>query len=991
MRVRAAEGGRPARAARRWPVPAIVGVCLLSWSAAASAAIDDYLGKPIESVHLLIEGRDTIDPSITQVVETRIGEMLEMSDVRDSISHLFSLGRFDDVRVDATLVESGRVALRYELSPIHPVTKIEFTGVPDAPGVDAEQLRQAVVDRYGTSPSLGRVEELKQIVQDMLVDRGYLHADIKPRAEIAHDPDRATLVFAIEPGPRTTIGAIDIDGTPTVPRRQLLSKLDLSPGGPYRRDELNTRIESYIADRRKAGYYEAMMNVTPTFSDNDRRVDLLLSVMPGPRVRVVFKGDALPPGNREDLVPVEREGSVDEDLLEDSTNRIENALRAEGYRDARAPHQRTESNGELLITFDVARGPQYRVDRVDVEGNTSVPTADLQPLLHERAGLPFSQANIDADLATITEVYRRRGFAGAKAGASETTARETGGGAVPLLVRIMVDEGPRTVVSGVTLKGDTAGMEEAWKGSLGLQAGRPFVELQLAADRDTLQSKYTDLGYPSAAVDADPGFSADRTTATPVFTVRLGPRITVDHVLIVGNVKTGADTIRQELQIKPGDPYSESAMIESRRRLAALGLFRRVQITGISHGEEGKRDVLVTVEESLATTIVYGAGAEGRLRIVRTSATAAGTEHVDVAPRGSFEVSRRNLLGKNRTVSLFTSLSVHLQNPDVFDENGNLVPGTAASVTEYRVLGTFREPRVFGTRADAVFTGTVEQQARTSFNFARRAATAEFARQMTPRITLSGSYQLQRVRTFDVNVTPSDQLLIDRLFPQVRLSVISSAAVFNSRDDPVDPGRGEYVSGNVQLAARRLGSEVGFVKTFMRAELFRTLPTARRLVFAGNASLGLATAFTRAVTVTDVNGNLVTESVEDLPASERFFAGGDSGPVRGFALDSLGTPATLDNTGFPIGGNSTLVLNAELRGSVSDKVQAVGFVDAGNVFAHTTDLDIREIRGAVGLGVRYKSPVGPIRVDVGFKLHREVIAGTREGLTAFVISLGQAF
>ena len=217
-------------------------------------------------------------------------------------------------------------------------------------------------------------------------------------------------------------------------------------------------------------------------------------------------------------------------------------------------------------------------------------------------------------------------------------------------------------------------------------------------DRDALQLQYVNLGYPTAIVDAAPGFSSDRTTAEPTFTVHLGPRILVDHVLIVGNVRTSTETIERELQIKPGDPLSEAAKIESRRRLAALGLFRRVQITELAHGDEGKRDVLVTVEESLATTVVFGAGAEGRLRVVRSAADGgAASERLDVAPRGSFEISRRNVFGKNRSVSLFTSVSVHLQNPDVFDENGNLVASGPAGITEYRVLGTYREPRVFGT------------------------------------------------------------------------------------------------------------------------------------------------------------------------------------------------------------------------------------------------------------------------------------------------------
>jgi outer membrane protein assembly factor BamA len=233
------DGGRcaswSARRGARWlPSCALLLLCL--WCPRAEGAVDEYLDKPIGSVRLLIEGRETSELSIARVVETRVGEPLTMSSVRDSISHLFSLGRFDDIRVDATLAEAGRVALRYELSPIHPVTKIQFTGTQGAPGVDTGQLRQAVIDRYGTAPSLGRVEELKQLVSGLLIERGYLHPEIRPRAEIAHAPDRATLVFAIDPGPRTTIGTIDIDGMPTVSRAELLSRLDLAPGAPYRRD-----------------------------------------------------------------------------------------------------------------------------------------------------------------------------------------------------------------------------------------------------------------------------------------------------------------------------------------------------------------------------------------------------------------------------------------------------------------------------------------------------------------------------------------------------------------------------------------------------------------------------------------------------------------------------------------------------------------------------------------------------------------------------------
>jgi outer membrane translocation and assembly module TamA len=135
------------------------------------------------------------------------------------------------------------------------------------------------------------------------------------------------------------------------------------------------------------------------------------------------------------------------------------------------------------------------------------------------------------------------------------------------------------------------------------------------------------------------------------------------------------------------------------------------------------------------------------------------------------------------------------------------------------------------------------------------------------------------------------------------------------------------------------------------------------------------------------------DTLGQLPASERFFAGGDT-TVRGFALDRLGIrhipfqPVdTIDSEGLPIGGNGLMVFNAELRSTVRGESQVVGFVDTGQVFARASDIDFTELRSAVGAGIRYKSPVGPIRFDLGFKVHRR----EGEGLTAWFISFGQAF
>ena len=194
----------------------------------------------------------------------------------------------------------------------------------------------------------------------------------------------------------------------------------------------------------------------------------------------------------------------------------------------------------------------------------------------------------------------------------------------------------------------------------------------------------------------------------------------MDHVLIVGNVRIRTDVIERELQLKAGDPLGLAAVAESQRRLSALGLFRRTRLASVGHGDETRRDLVVTVEEAPVTTIGYGGGVEVEPRTVR--ADSGAVQELQFAPRAFFETGRRNLFGKNRSVNVFTGVSVRTKPQET---------GTSGyGPNEYRVLGTYREPRLFGTMADGLLTVTVEQQIRSSFNFARQAFGADISRRI---------------------------------------------------------------------------------------------------------------------------------------------------------------------------------------------------------------------------------------------------------------------
>jgi outer membrane protein assembly factor BamA len=479
-----------------------------------------------------------------------------------------------------------------------------------------------------------------------------------------------------------------------------------------------------------------------------------------------------------------------------------------------------------------------------------------------------------------------------------------------------------------------------------------------------------------------PEISRDGTRADLLFNVREGRQITVDHVIIVGNDRTSASTIERELQLHSGEPLGREAKFESQRRLSSLGLFSRVDITELAHGDDTRRDLLVTVQEASMTTIAYGGGVEGRRLIVTETSGLAG-DRFQLAPRASFEIGRRNLFGKNRSATAFASGSLPLGTLGISSET----PST--NIAEYRLGGTYREPRIFDTAADAFLNVTFEQQIRSTFDFRRRSATAEIARRITRAVSISGSYQIQRTEVFNNIVTPEQQLLIDIAFPKVRLSSFLTSIAHDTRNDPADTTSGHLFSADGQLAARAIGSQIGFAKTRLTAQMFRTLPRTRGFVFAGSARLGLATGFPRVVVGLDGT----TETVDELDASSRFYAGGDT-TIRGFALDAVGVrhdppqkTDTIDANLFPLGGNAVVILNGELRVPVRGGLQVAGFLDTGNVFQRVTTMDLSEVRTAVGFGVRYKSPIGPIRVDLGFKVNRR----PDEDLTAWYVTFGQAF
>ncbi len=958
-----------------------------------------FVGQRVVEVRFVVDGRRVDEALLRRALDTAEGAPLSAADVRESILHLMALQRFQDVEVSADAAPGG-VMLTYAMQPREVVTGMDFEG--DL-GLSVRRLRATLIERWAGTPPLERVSDAAAGLATYLRERGYRGAKVAARTR-SEGNHTATLVFDLAAGPRVRVRSLQVNGAEGEKER-VASALELSTGSPYDSAVVNDRVDQYADRLRSRGFYDARVDLNTTYTGDGRGVDVAVDVVRGPHVTLVFRGDPISREKRDEVLPLDREGGLDEDRLEDASLEIERYLRGQGYREATAPYTREQGpSGETLLVYTLRRGPQYKIATVAVEGVGQVPLATVRPMLATAEGQWFVQSRVDGDVARLAEEYRRRGFREVKVSAAVAPQSSS----APLLdVRFTVEEGPRLTVGTFTFEGNAALPATTLRAAVASQPGAPFYQPQVNADRDAILSLYLDRGYQLASVEARTQMAPDSRQVDLLFQVQEGPRMVIDRVLVVGNQRIDALTIERETGLTSGMPVSPQVLADARRRLAAMGLFRRAQVSELQLGSGTERDVLVEIEEGPVNTIGYGAGIEGLLRLKRDTGTGATVERFDVAPRGFFEFGRRNLWGGNRTINLFMRGAIRSSDLVNASSDGS-TPAAATPLDdegsgfrEYRVLGTYREPGFMGLPIDLAVTGVLDQAIRSSYDFNRRQAFVEGSHRFG-RASAAGRYSLGRTRVFNDRIAPEDRLNIDRLFnPGLRLSTFSVSGAFDTRDDPVSPTRGALLLFDTGLAARRFGSDTGFVRSYAQSFVFREVPRARGTVLAAGVRIGIARGFSRIVRLLDEEGNPVLGpggepvlvEARDVPASERFFAGGDT-TVRGFAQDRLGSPDVLDRNGVSRGGQAVVIVNGELRFPIASGLGLGGaaFVDVGNVFTRAADIALGRLRTGIGLGIRWSSPVGPLRVDLGWKVARHRFPnGEREDGFAPHITIGQAF
>jgi outer membrane protein insertion porin family len=894
---------------------------------------------------------------------------------------LFSLGYFTEVFGAAG---SAGVDVVFKLKPFHPVAGLRFEG---ATGLSPDALDKLVKRRFGASLSAVTKEAVEQFVKESLKVEGYLRPDPKATAEEIHVPRHTTtIVVDVRAGVRARIGHVEVLGdSGPLSKEDIIKMTGTTPGAVYRPNGIAAGLAKVTDKLHSQQRYTATASRLPAEEAPDgATVNLTLRVIAGPRVEWQFDGPK-PPGKMDDYVPIKRESAVDQDLLDDSSRRIEAAWKNQGFRDAKVEKKQDREGDRLLITFKITRGQRFVLGGVRVTGNAAltVPEIEKQAGLVPGAPVVVSQLN-NAD-AKIRVAYQLRGYDAAVVTHEEEPSGDPKAPEVVEVVHFTVVEGQKATVTAIVFQRSTAVVPEAaLSDAMSSKVDKPFVRFfPRQFDEDQLKSLYADQGFPFADVKVTAVFGGTPAERTLRVDITEGPRVIVGDIRIVGYRKTKPDEIRRALTLQVGQPFSASARHASEQAVIRMGLFRSVRIAAEPLGTgETRAHIVVTVDEAPATVISYGGGLEAGRR-TRTLPEGGNESYAYAAPRGFFEVTRQNFGGVNRSIDLFTRVSA-----------SPATNGQGYGFTEYRFAATYRDRYIFDTNSDFTSRATSEQGIRTDYSYLTQSISAGVVHPVAAKVHVSGQYALEYTHLFDSNIPVADQPLIDRAFPQVRLSIFSGSIVFDRRNDGLAPSGGSLLSASMDVAARSIGSEVGFVRTLLQASAYHDLTGSKRFVLALRAQTGFANGFPRPIQVTDENGNTVTTISEDLPANERFYSGGST-TVRGWDLDTLGVPEILDSNGLSTGGNGVVVFNAELRTRIAKLFKRdfgiVTFMDAGNVFARASDVDLGLIRGAAGFGFRYNSPLGPVRLDYGFKLNRLVINGRRESGWAWALSIGEAF
>ena len=576
-----------------------------------------------------------------------------------------------------------------------------------------------------------------------------------------------------------------------------------------------------------------------------------------------------------------------------------------------------------------------QVTGLTFEGVDQVQKGDLANALQTKKGswIPwgrkryFNRPAFEADLRRIETFYRDRGFPDARVQSFDVDLNEAQD---KVDITLMIHEGAPVRVTAIDLLGFdvlTMGEVETLRETLPLQPGAPLDRQLAIASRERAGNLLRDRGYPYAEVsirdeDVAPGDAAPAgltrkivIEATPSIPARFG---VID---IRGEASVDEDVIRRQLTFKTGDPFTRTQLRDSQRRLYGLELFEFVNVDSLEEPDAQPEEVAVRV------TV-----AEGKHQKV-TTGFGYGTEE---QARARLRWDHVNFLGNARHAGF---------------------EGKWSSL-DRGIRLEFREPFFLRQGFSLNVDGQAWQAKEPVYDSKQLGGRVTLRHQFAPQTFWSTSFinEYQKT-TIDldalIDFTIRDELISLGLDPRGESRGTLAAMAFdlsrNTTGSILDARQGYVVNGHVEQAGKWLSGTYNYWSA--TAEARHYLPIGRRLVVANRFRIG---------SLSPSGGDEA-----NVPFYKRFFLGGSSS-IRGWGRYEVGP---LSVFGFPMGGFSTLELSSEVRLPLWGKLGAVGFVDAGNVWEGALEYDVRDLRVAVGPGLRYLTPIGPIRLDVGFQVN----------------------
>jgi outer membrane protein insertion porin family len=950
------------------------------------ARTQDFSGRMVTSIQYDPEKQPIDSRDLQNAQLVRAGEPLDLKQVAGTIDRLFATGLYEDVQVDAEPSDNG-VSLRF-------VTRSRrFIGHVDAKGNISDPPSRSVI-LSEASLSLGApfdadaLNTARKNIEQLLRDNGLYEAQVGTATIEDPDTHQITIRFDVQAGKRAKYEMPVIRGDTKLSNATIVR----ATGWRWRFIHRWRQVTQALTDKgtdgiqdkyAKKGRLTASIDLSSLdYNPDTRRLKPTLDINAGPKITIQAVEAKVRKGKLQQLVPVYQEGSVDRDLLTEGARNLRDYFQSKGYPDVDVTfRQEPLKSDEEVINYYIARGPRRRLVHIEFLGTGYFTPYMLQErmFLHTNTFVMrygrYSEIFRKKDEEAIANLYQANGFRDVKVTSSVETNYK--GKPNDLAVVFHIAQGKQWLVSKLNIEGAARLDLTPIRNQLASAEGQPFAELNVASDRNHILEHYYSNGFPAAAFSATVTQGPDPATVNLTYHITEGQREFVRKVILSGLDRTHPSLVQKRINIHEGDPISSVKVNDISRRLTDLGIFASVDSAiQDAEGTNTYKNVLYDFDEAARYSMRFGFGLElGRFGGTTNNLSQAGGAN-GISPIIVFDVNRINFLGRGETASLQLRYSRLQQHESL----NYIVP---------RFLGSAHRTATFSILYDT----TQDVQ---TFSSRRAEVSLQTSQRLNRASTLLIRFAYRRVSTSNIAIPA---LIIPQFLQPVRIGILSAGYIQDHRDNPADAHRGFWNTVDVGLAGNFFGSERNFVRVLARNATYT--PIGRNLVFARQTQLGVIKPFS-------VSARLGI--FDAIPLPERFFGGG-SVSMRGFGDNQAGprdigtitelpggpttpacTPSQKCATGFPIGGNAIFFNTFELRFPLLwPNLSGVVFHDMGNIYTTFSDVslgyrqksieDFNYAVQAAGFGVRYKTPLGPVRVDLAYALNRPRYSGFSTSLT----------